>query len=84
MQFIVVMVKLAINVFHSGQWDEQQCYVDYKTNCVLVDGVTSSFDFFVNLIHTEIQIESCIELSVLLPIGSNGVYMFLILLKIKM
>ena len=50
------MVKLAVIVFHSGQWDEQQCYVDYKTNYVLVDEVTSSFDSFVNLIHTEIQI----------------------------
>uniref|UniRef100_A0A9I9EM97 Transposase MuDR plant domain-containing protein n=1 Tax=Cucumis melo TaxID=3656 RepID=A0A9I9EM97_CUCME len=67
------MVKLVVIVFHSGQWDEQQSYVDYKTNCVLVDGVISSFDSFVNLIRTEIQVESCIELSVLLPIGSNGV-----------
>ncbi|TYJ96591.1 uncharacterized protein E5676_scaffold1278G00090 [Cucumis melo var. makuwa] len=67
------MVKLAVIVFHSGQWDEQQSYVDYKTNCVLVDEVISSFDSFVNLIRTEIQVESCIELSVLLPIGSNSV-----------
>ena len=48
----------------------------------MVDGVTSSFDFFVNLIHTEIQIESCIELSVLLPIG-NGVQHVLKIVKNK-
>ena len=68
------MVKLAVIVFHSGQWDEQQCYVDYKTNCVLIDGVTSSFDSFVNLIRTKIQVGSCIELSIVLPIGSNGAH----------
>ena len=66
LQFIVVMVKLAVIIFQSGQWDEQHYYVDYKTNCVLVDGAISSFDSFVNLIHTEIQVESCIELSVLI------------------
>ncbi|TYK11911.1 dihydrolipoyllysine-residue succinyltransferase component of 2-oxoglutarate dehydrogenase complex 1 [Cucumis melo var. makuwa] len=43
-------------VFQSGQWDEQHYYVDYKTNCVLVNGAISSFDSFVNLIHTEIQV----------------------------
>ena len=71
-QFIVVMVKLAVIIFHSGQWDERQCYMDYKTNSVLVDGVISSFNTFVNLICIE-QVESCVELSILLPIGSNDV-----------
>ena len=66
------MVKLSILVFHSGQWDDRQYNVEYKTICVLVDG-GMLFDSFVNLIRSKIHVDSLIELSVFLDTGSNGV-----------
>lgn len=69
------MVMIPIVVFHSGQWDDQHCYVNYTTIGVLVDEVMS-FENFLNLILKETQFNSSIcsiELSVLLDLGNNGV-----------
>ena len=65
--------------------DERQCYVDYKTNCVLVYGMISSFDsFFVWTWYVQkFKLNHGIELLVLLPIGSNGVYLVLKIVENK-
>ena len=65
------MVKIAVIIFHSDQWNERQCYVDYKTNCVFVDGMML-FDFFVNLIRTQTQM-TILNL-LLLTLHSNVLY----------
>ena len=62
------MIKPPITVFHSGQWDDTNKYLNYKTIGVLVDE-TICFETLVSLILREVWLDaspSSIQLSILL------------------
>ncbi|KAA0037324.1 uncharacterized protein E5676_scaffold610G00160 [Cucumis melo var. makuwa] len=62
------MIKLPIVVFHGGQWDDTNSYLNYKTTGVLVDEMMC-FENLVSLILMEVRFDaspSSIQLSTLL------------------
>ena len=69
------MIKLPIVMFHSGQWDDTNSYLNYKTTGVLVDEMMS-FENFVSLILREVLFDaspSSIQLSILLDYGITNI-----------
>ena len=70
-----IMIKLPIIVFHSGQWDDTNKYLNYKTTGVLVDE-TICFENLVSLILREVRLDaspSSIQLSILLDYGITDI-----------
>ncbi|TYK22454.1 uncharacterized protein E5676_scaffold3009G00020 [Cucumis melo var. makuwa] len=69
------MIKLPIVVFHSGQWDDTNSYLNYKTTGVLVDEIMC-FENFVSLILRGVRFDaspSSIQLSILLDYGITDI-----------
>ena len=69
------MIKIPIVVFYSGQWDDTNNYLNYKTTSVLVD-ITMCFENLVSLILREIRLDAssyAIQLSILLDYGISDI-----------
>ncbi|KAA0057231.1 uncharacterized protein E5676_scaffold257G00320 [Cucumis melo var. makuwa] len=69
------MIKLPIVMFHSGQWDDTNSYLNYKTTGVLVDEMMC-FDNLMSLILREVRFDaspSSIQLSILLDYGITDI-----------